>query len=153
MATVNYLDRFLEPISDAFTPQMARTIVELRAEPELQAHVDALASKASAGTLTAEEDAEYHTGDQCLERKLGDALLRTDKRLMRCLRLGCLLRRIDHAVSLLLTPVSPRNERALPPNKTDKHINDSHTALANTGEWKSNVIRCSPAVNGTARNV
>jgi len=59
MATVNYLDRFLDPISDAFTPQMARTIVELRAEPELQAHVDALASKASAGTLTAEEDAEY----------------------------------------------------------------------------------------------
>ncbi|MCH8044159.1 MAG: hypothetical protein IID44_10630 [Planctomycetes bacterium] len=40
MATVNYLDRFLDPISDAFTPQMARTIVELRAEPELQAHVE-----------------------------------------------------------------------------------------------------------------
>jgi len=59
MSTANYLDRFLEPMTEAFTPAMARKLAELRAEPELQARVDALADKASAGTLTAEEDREY----------------------------------------------------------------------------------------------
>jgi hypothetical protein len=59
IATVSYLDRFLDPISDVFTPEMARKIVELRAEPELQARVDALASKSNEGTLSDEEDAEY----------------------------------------------------------------------------------------------
>ena len=59
MSTISYLDRFLEPMTEAFTPQMARTIVQLRADPELQARVDELAAKASAGTLTPEEDAEY----------------------------------------------------------------------------------------------
>ena len=59
MATVSYLDRLLDPLSDAFTPEMARRIVALRADPDLQARVDALASKSSAGTLSDEEDAEY----------------------------------------------------------------------------------------------
>jgi hypothetical protein len=59
MSTISYLDRFLEPLTEAFTPRMARTIVELRADPELQAHVDELAAKANEGTLTPEEDAEY----------------------------------------------------------------------------------------------
>jgi hypothetical protein len=59
MSTTSYLDRFLEPMTEAFTPEMARKLAELRAEPELQARVDALADKASAGTLTSEEDREY----------------------------------------------------------------------------------------------
>ena len=59
MAALNYLDRFLDPISEAFTPGMARKIADLRAEPDVQARVDELAAKANEGELTPEEDAEY----------------------------------------------------------------------------------------------
>lgn len=59
MSTVNYLDRFLEPMTEAFTPEVARKLADLRADPELQAHIDALADKANAGTLSPEEDREY----------------------------------------------------------------------------------------------
>jgi hypothetical protein len=59
MSTSNYLDRFLEPIADALTPEMARKLTELRAEPTLQAEIDVLADKANQGTLTAEEDLKY----------------------------------------------------------------------------------------------
>ena len=57
--TTNYLDRFLEPMTEAFTPEMARKLAGLRAEPDLQARVDELADKANHGTLSAEEDSEY----------------------------------------------------------------------------------------------
>jgi len=57
--TTNYLDRFLEPMTEAFTPEMARKLAGLRAEPDLQARVDELADKANQGTLSAEEDSEY----------------------------------------------------------------------------------------------
>lgn len=56
---MNYLDRFLEPMADAFTPELAHRFSELRADPRLQAEVDALADKANQGTLTAEEDYKY----------------------------------------------------------------------------------------------
>lgn len=56
---MNYFDRFLEPITEVFTPDMARKIMELRAEPALQAEIDLLADKANQGTLTAEEDFKY----------------------------------------------------------------------------------------------
>jgi hypothetical protein len=59
MSTVSYLDRFLEPVSEAFTPALARKLVDLRADPALQSHIDMLRQKANEGTLTAEEDAEY----------------------------------------------------------------------------------------------
>jgi hypothetical protein len=59
MSTVAYLDRFLDPITEAFTPEMARKIAELRADPELQAHVEDLRKKANEGTLTTDEDADY----------------------------------------------------------------------------------------------
>ena len=59
MSTTRYLDRFLEPMTDAFTPQVARKIAALRADPETQARVDELAAKANAGELTPEEDIEY----------------------------------------------------------------------------------------------
>lgn len=59
MSTISYLDQFLEPMTEAFTPEVARKLVELRAAPELQAHIDLLADKANEGTLTAEEDREY----------------------------------------------------------------------------------------------
>lgn len=59
MSTISYLDRFLDPITDVLTPEVARALVELRAEPELEAHIDELRAKANAGTLTPEEDEEY----------------------------------------------------------------------------------------------
>lgn len=60
MATVtNYLDRFLDPMTETFTPQMAETIVGLRADEELAKHIETLRQKANAGTLSPQEDADY----------------------------------------------------------------------------------------------
>ena len=59
MSTVSYLDRFLEPVTQAFTPELARLIFELRADYELQAEVEVLRKKANEGTLSPEEDASY----------------------------------------------------------------------------------------------
>lgn len=59
MSTASYLGRFLEPVTDAFTPEMARNFADLQTDAELQAIVDNLAKKASDGTITPEEDAEY----------------------------------------------------------------------------------------------
>jgi hypothetical protein len=59
MATVSYLDRLLEPLTEAFTPKMASLLLELRADPELQAHIGELRRKANDGTLTPAEEAEY----------------------------------------------------------------------------------------------
>ena len=59
MATASYLDRLLEPLTDAFTPQMASVLLDLRADPEVEAHIGELRRKANDGTLTPAEDAEY----------------------------------------------------------------------------------------------
>ena len=59
MTTATYLDRFLDPVTEAFTPELARRIVELRADPDLEADVAVLRRKANEGVLTPEEKAEY----------------------------------------------------------------------------------------------
>ena len=59
MFTASYLDRFLEPMTDVLTPEVARALAGLRADPSLEAHIDDLRRTANAGTLTPEEDAEY----------------------------------------------------------------------------------------------
>lgn len=59
MSTVSYLDRFLEPVTERFTPEFARLLVELRADDELQAEIDLLRQKANQGTLTPDEEASY----------------------------------------------------------------------------------------------
>jgi hypothetical protein len=41
------------------TPQLARSILELRASESLQARVDELGRKANDGTLTIDEEKEY----------------------------------------------------------------------------------------------
>jgi hypothetical protein len=56
---MRYLDRLLGPLTEAFTPRLASLLPELRADAELEAHIDELRRKASDGTLTAAEDAEY----------------------------------------------------------------------------------------------
>jgi hypothetical protein len=59
MATASYLDRLLEPLTQAFTPRMASVLLDLRADSELEAHIDELRRKANSGTLTPAEEAEY----------------------------------------------------------------------------------------------
>ena len=53
------LDRILDPVTECFTPQVARRIAELRADRQTQQRLDELAAKANQGQLTPEEDAEY----------------------------------------------------------------------------------------------
>ena len=55
----SYLDRLLEPLTDVLTPEVASALLALRADAELQAHIDELRRKANEGTLTRAEDAEY----------------------------------------------------------------------------------------------
>jgi len=55
------LDRLMEPIVRTFTPEVARALIQFRADPELQARMDELAEKCNEGRLTSEEREEYET--------------------------------------------------------------------------------------------
>ena len=59
MSAINYLDRMLDPVVESFTPDVARKIVELRADAGLEQRVNELRQTANEGTLTPDEDAEY----------------------------------------------------------------------------------------------
>ena len=59
MNAVQLLDRILDPVTDAFTPEVARRIVALKADPEMQSRIDVLATKSNEGSLTDDERAEY----------------------------------------------------------------------------------------------
>ncbi len=58
-AGTNVLDRLMEPVGRSMTPELAREIVALRADPDLQDQIDDLAEKCNEGTLSPEERAEY----------------------------------------------------------------------------------------------
>jgi len=53
------LDRLLDPVGNALTPELAGELVALRAGPDVQARIDELAEKCNDGLLTADERAEY----------------------------------------------------------------------------------------------
>jgi hypothetical protein len=55
------LDLLVEPVISVLTPEVAKAIVELRAGPELQERMDALAAKCNQGKLTPDESEEYET--------------------------------------------------------------------------------------------
>jgi hypothetical protein len=55
------LDRLLDPVTRCLTPEVARRVAELRADPELQDRMDLLATRNTEGRLTAEETEEYET--------------------------------------------------------------------------------------------
>ncbi|NLX98132.1 MAG: hypothetical protein GXY83_18380 [Rhodopirellula sp.] len=59
MSTSTYLDQFLEPVTRALTPEIASVIVNLRADAETESRISVLRRKASEGTLTTQEDADY----------------------------------------------------------------------------------------------
>jgi len=49
----------LEPVARCFTPDVARQIIELRADPALQTRLDSLAGKANEGELTENDREQY----------------------------------------------------------------------------------------------
>jgi len=55
------LDRVFEPVSRCLTPEAARKLVALRADPDIQAEIDRLAVKCNEGQLTDEERTQYET--------------------------------------------------------------------------------------------
>lgn len=60
MATVeHFLDRYLDPVTEALSPQVAQRILSLRPDPEIAARVERLGEMSDAGTLTDDEREEY----------------------------------------------------------------------------------------------
>jgi hypothetical protein len=55
------LDKILEPLTSALTPELAQRLVGLRADVETQALMDILGDKANEGTLTEAERRQYET--------------------------------------------------------------------------------------------
>jgi hypothetical protein len=58
-STTELLDRMLEPVSEAISPEIARKLISLRADDVAQARMDKLADARNEGSLTPQEDAEY----------------------------------------------------------------------------------------------
>ena len=59
--TTATLDRLVEPVVRTFTPEVARALINLRADRQLQARMDELAEKCNEGKLTSDEREEYET--------------------------------------------------------------------------------------------
>ncbi len=57
----NFLVRLLASIGECMTPEVARKIADLCADPDIQERVDELADKCTEGELTPEERAEYES--------------------------------------------------------------------------------------------
>ena len=55
------LDQLLQPVTDSFTPEVARRLVELRVDEATQTRIDELADKCTEGELTPEERSEYES--------------------------------------------------------------------------------------------
>jgi hypothetical protein len=57
--TVSILDRLLDPVSRALSPEAARRLLEVRADAETQSKMDELAERCAEGLLTPDERSEY----------------------------------------------------------------------------------------------
>jgi hypothetical protein len=53
------LDRLFEPLAECLTPEVAWALVNLKAQPDVQARIDELAEKCNEGELTPVEQVEY----------------------------------------------------------------------------------------------
>ncbi len=60
-ASIQILERLLDTVTRAFSPEVARRLVEVRADAEVQRRMDELADKCGEETLTDEERSEYDT--------------------------------------------------------------------------------------------
>lgn len=61
------LARLLNPVVACFTPEVAKRIVELDVDPEVQARVAELAERCNEGILTPEETHEYDAYMQTMD--------------------------------------------------------------------------------------
>ena len=61
METTATLERMVDPVSRCLTPEVARQIIALRADPALEQRVEELARKADNGQLTEAERDEYES--------------------------------------------------------------------------------------------
>ena len=59
MRVLSYLERLLDPLTDALTSESASALLNLRVDTELEARIGELRRKANEGTLTPAEDADY----------------------------------------------------------------------------------------------
>ncbi len=60
------LDRLLEPVGRSIPLPLARDLVALRADDELQSRIDHLADRCNQGSITPEERAEYEAYVQAI---------------------------------------------------------------------------------------
>lgn len=61
------LTRLLDPLGRCLTPDVAKELVNLRADPRVQARLEELADKNTEGVLTPEERDEYETSVHVIE--------------------------------------------------------------------------------------
>jgi len=61
------LAKILDPVAQCFTPEVAKRVAELRADPAVQARIEGLAEKCNEGTITPEEMAEYDAYIQAMD--------------------------------------------------------------------------------------
>ena len=59
--TPELLDRILDPVGRALSPDAARALLALRADDDIQSQIDELADRANQGALTPEQRAEYES--------------------------------------------------------------------------------------------
>lgn len=59
--TTDALARVLAPVGRCLTPEVARRIAALQADARVRSRIERLARRSTAGTLTADERAEYET--------------------------------------------------------------------------------------------
>jgi hypothetical protein len=61
------LAKILDPVAQCFTPEVAKRVAELRADPAVQVRIEELAEKCNEGTITPEEMAEYDAYIQAMD--------------------------------------------------------------------------------------
>ena len=59
LMSTTLLDRLIEPFAECLTPESAQKIAALRADDEMQQHLDELAERANQGTLSDADRSEY----------------------------------------------------------------------------------------------
>ena len=55
----HFMDRVLDPLAASLNREAARSILDIRIDPEIQARVEVLAERANEGELTPDERDEY----------------------------------------------------------------------------------------------
>lgn len=62
MATVeNFLDRYLDPVTQAFSPDVAQRILDLKPDEGVLSRVEELGQKSNSGDITEAERDEYQS--------------------------------------------------------------------------------------------